>query len=90
MDQTIRDGLEKRAKSLGFDSAQAYIRFWAKAETDGRRVNLDEDNWGEPSDIAAKRINQLAEEAIKDHESGKLKSYTSSKKLLEDLNNEIS
>jgi hypothetical protein len=63
MDKTIRDQLEAKAKRLGFDSAQAYIRFWAKAETDGRTVDLGYDDWGEPSDAAAKRLNRWAEEA---------------------------
>lgn len=41
IDQEIRDGLERRARSLGFDSAQAYIRVWAKAEADGRKLDFD-------------------------------------------------
>jgi hypothetical protein len=63
MDKDVRDGLEKRAASLGFDSAQAYIRFWAKAEVDGRKINLAVDDWGEPSPEAATRINKAADEA---------------------------
>ena len=41
IDQDVRDGLERRARSLGFDSAQAYIRVWAKAEADGRKLDFD-------------------------------------------------
>jgi hypothetical protein len=41
IDQDVREGLERRARSLGFDSAQAYIRVWAKAEADGRRLDFD-------------------------------------------------
>ena len=40
MDKEVRDGLEKRAKSLGFDSAQAFIRVWAKAEAEGRKLDF--------------------------------------------------
>ena len=32
MDQTVRKLLEAKAKRFGFDSVQAYIRVWAKAE----------------------------------------------------------
>jgi hypothetical protein len=65
MDQEVRDGLERRARSLGFDSAQAYIRVWAKAEADGRTLDFGVDDWGEPSDEAAARLNKAAEEAKK-------------------------
>jgi hypothetical protein len=63
IDKSVRDKLQLRATKLGFDSVQAYIRFWAKAETDGRIVNLGDDDWGEPSDAAAERLNRRAEEA---------------------------
>ena len=62
MDKEIRDGLEAKAKKLGFDSAQAYIRVWAKAEAEGRALSFG-DEWGEPSDEAAARINKIADEA---------------------------
>jgi hypothetical protein len=41
IDPEVRAGLERRARSLGFDSAQAYIRVWAKAEADGRTLDFD-------------------------------------------------
>jgi hypothetical protein len=63
MDPAVRDGLEKRATELGFDSAQAYIRFWAKAEVDGRKINLNVDDWGKPSLAATTRLDTLANEA---------------------------
>ncbi len=62
MDKKIRDGLEAKAKKLGFDSAQAYIRVWAKAEAEGRVVSFG-DEWGRPSDEAAARLNKIADEA---------------------------
>jgi len=62
MDKVIRDSLEAKAKKLGFDSAQAYIRVWAKAEAEGRVLSFG-DEWGEPSETAAKRINRGANEA---------------------------
>jgi hypothetical protein len=63
LEKSLRDKLEARADKLGFDSVQAYIRFWATAETDGRHVDFGEDEWGEPSVAAAKRLNQAAHEA---------------------------
>lgn len=85
IDKVIRDKLEARAAKLGFDSVQAYIRFWAKAEVEGRQVSFGEDDWGEPTDEAAARINRGAEEALRDHKAGKLKSYTSVEDFIKDL-----
>ena len=85
MDKGVRDALEKRAEQLGFDSVQAYIRFWAKAESDGRRVDLNVDEWGEPSVEAAQRLNRWAKQALLDNKAGKLKAYTSAVDFMEDL-----
>ncbi len=63
MPKSARDALEKYAEDMGFDSAQAYIRFIAKSVADGRKVDLGEDVWGQPSPAAAKRLNKAAEEA---------------------------
>jgi hypothetical protein len=63
MDKTVRAKLEAKAKKLGFDSAQAYIRVWAKAEAEDRILSFDDDDWGEPSQAAVKRLNRAAEEA---------------------------
>ncbi|MDL2341849.1 MAG: hypothetical protein QFB87_02095 [Patescibacteria group bacterium] len=41
IESAVRDALEQRARSLGFDSAQAYIRVWAKAEAEGRTLDFD-------------------------------------------------
>lgn len=63
MDKTIRAKLEAKARSLGFDSAQAYIRVWAKAEADNRILSFDDDDWGEPDPAAVQRLNKAATEA---------------------------
>jgi antitoxin component of RelBE/YafQ-DinJ toxin-antitoxin module len=65
IDKTVRDKLEAKAKRLGFDSAQAYIRVWAKAEADNRILSFDDDGWGEPSAAAVKRLNKSANDAKK-------------------------
>ena len=63
VEPAIRKQFTDKAKQLGFDSAQAYLRVLIKATVDGRRIDLDIDEWGEPSDAAAARLNQAAEEA---------------------------
>lgn len=65
MDKIVRAQLEARAKRLGFDSAQAYIRVWAKAEAEGRYIDYGVDDWGEPSPTAAKRLNKVTDEALR-------------------------
>jgi len=65
MDTTVRTQLEAKAKRLGFDSAQAYIRVWAKAEAEGRNIDYGIDDWGEPSPAAVKRLNKATDEALR-------------------------
>jgi hypothetical protein len=65
IDKDIRDEWEHYAHRHGFDSLQAYIRFMAKADVDGRKVSLHLDDWGQPSDAAAARLNEAAEDAKK-------------------------
>ncbi len=65
LEPKVRKQFTAKAKQLGFDSAQAYLRVMIKAAVDGRRIDLELDGWGEPSDVAAKRLNQAAEDARK-------------------------
>lgn len=65
LEPTVRKKFAAQAKELGFDSAQAYIRVLIKAAVDGRRIDLDVDEWGQPSDEAATRLNKAAEDAKK-------------------------
>jgi hypothetical protein len=65
VEPTVRKKFAARAKQLGFDSAQAYLRVLIKAAVDGRRIDLDIDDWGQPSDEAAARINKAAVDAKK-------------------------
>lgn len=62
IDKKVREQLETKAKQLGFDSAQAYIRVWAKAEAEGRTLSFGDD-WGQPTPAAAARLNKAAKEA---------------------------
>ena len=84
IDSDIRDGLEVRAKELGFDSAQAYIRFWAKSEVEGRRIDL-----GSPSITLSSSADSRYEEAIAEmsklRKAGKLKTYTTVEDFMRDL-----
>lgn len=85
MDKSLRDAFEKRATSLGFDSAQAYIRFWAKAVVDGRRVDLDVDDWGEPSPEALARWAQQEKEIEAERQAGTLQSFSTVEEFMKDL-----
>lgn len=83
IDKDVRDKWERFANRNGFDSLQAYIRFLAKADVDGRRVNLEESVRLSP-EAEARYAKEIAE-----HEEfrrkGKTKSYDNVDKLMRDL-----
>ena len=84
IDQEVREGLERRARSLGFDSAQAYIRVWAKAEADGRRLDFD----GKAvvlSPEANARYEKIIAEFEAEKKAGKVKQFTNVDDLMKDL-----
>jgi antitoxin component of RelBE/YafQ-DinJ toxin-antitoxin module len=84
IDQDVRDGLERRARSLGFDSAQAYIRVWAKAEADGRKLDFD----GKAvvlSPEANARYEQMIADLDAEKKSGKIKEFSSVEDFMKDL-----
>jgi antitoxin component of RelBE/YafQ-DinJ toxin-antitoxin module len=84
IDQDVRDGLERRAHSLGFDSAQAYIRVWAKAEADGRKLDFD----GKAvvlSPEANARYEKMIVELEADKKAGKAKKFMSVDDFMKDL-----
>ena len=84
IDPEVREGLERRARSLGFDSAQAYIRVWAKAEADGRTLDFD----GKAvalSPEANERYVKMVAELDGEKESSKPKTFTSVNEFMEDL-----
>jgi antitoxin component of RelBE/YafQ-DinJ toxin-antitoxin module len=84
IDQDVREGLERRARSLGFDSAQAYIRVWAKAEADGRKLDFD----GKTvvlSPEANARYEKMIAEIDTEKEAGNVKEFTSVEAFMKDL-----
>lgn len=84
IDQDVREGLERRARSLGFDSAQAYIRVWAKAEADGRKLDFD----GKTivlSPEANARYEQMIAELESEKKSGTISKFTSAEEFMKDL-----
>ncbi len=84
IDQDVRDGLERRARSLGFDSAQAYIRVWAKAEADGRKLDFD----GKAvvlSPEANARYEEIIAELEADKKTGDVKEFGSVEEFMKDL-----
>jgi hypothetical protein len=84
MDQDVREGLERRARSLGFDSAQAYIRVWAKAEADGRTLDFD-GNAVVLSPEANARYEKIIAEFEVEKKTGKVKKFTNVDDLVQDL-----
>jgi len=86
MERTVRDQLEAKAKRLGFTSAQAYIRVWAKAEVDDRKLDLgDWEDWGEPSPKAVARFQKMAAEIRAQRKAGTLRSAHSVAELMAQL-----
>jgi antitoxin component of RelBE/YafQ-DinJ toxin-antitoxin module len=84
IDQDVREGLERRARSLGFDSAQAYIRVWAKAEAEGRKLDFD----GRVvvlSPEANARYEQIIADLEEDKKKRKTKAFSSVDEFMKDL-----
>lgn len=84
IEQEVKDGLERRAHSLGFDSAQAYIRVWAKAEADGRSLDFD----GKAvvlSSEASKRYEAMARALDDEKQAGTVETFTSVDDFMKDL-----
>jgi hypothetical protein len=88
LEPAIRKKFTAKAKQLGFDSAQAYLRVIIKATVDGRQIDLDIDDWGTPSPRAAIRLNKDTAEAIAASKSGELPSFTDAKSMMEYLHRE--
>jgi hypothetical protein len=83
IDKDVRDEWEIFARRNGFDSLQAYIRFMAKADIDGRRVNLEESVRLSPK--AEARYAQQIAKADELRRQGKLKSYDNVDDFMKDL-----
>lgn len=83
LDQDIRDQWENYAHRNGFDSLQAYIRFLAKADIDGRRVNLEESVRLSPE--AEARYEQQIKEHEELRDQGKVRSYDNVDGFIRDL-----
>lgn len=84
IDLEVREGLERRARSLGFDSAQAYIRVWAKAEAEGRKLDFD----GRAvtlSPEANERYARMAAELDFEKETGTVETFQTVGEFMKDL-----
>jgi len=84
IDQDVRERLERRARTLGFDSAQAYIRVWAKAEADGRTLDFD-GNKVILSPEADKRYLKMISELDAEKNSGTVKSFATVDEFMKDI-----
>ena len=83
IDKEIRDKWESFASRNGFDSLQAYIRFLAKADVDGRRVNLEESVRLSPEAEVRYAKEITANEKLR--EQGKVKSFDNVDDFMQDL-----
>lgn len=84
IDPEVREGLERRARSLGFDSAQAYIRVWAKAEAEGRKLDFD----GRAvtlSPEANERYGHMVAELDDDKRAGKVTTFETVDEFMKEL-----
>lgn len=81
MDKDVRDALEKHAKDLGFDSAQAYIRVVAKAVADDREIDFGT-NDVMISSMANARYKRLIAQHEADKKAGKVKSFDNPEEAL--------
>jgi hypothetical protein len=84
MDQDVREAIERRARSLGFDSAQSYIRVWAKAEAEGRKLDFDSKAITLTPEANA-RYEQMITELDEEKRSGKAKEFNSVSDFMRDL-----
>lgn len=83
IDKKVRDALTARAKSLGFDSLQAYIRVWAKAETEGRQLNFDQGITLSPK--ANTRYEKMVDELESEKADGKITTFTDTESFMKGL-----
>lgn len=86
IDKDVLTALKKRAHDLGFDSAQAYVRFWAKVEADYS------DDGPDPritvlSRAAEVRYAKMIEEMEAERKAGKAKIFTTADEALDYLHN---
>lgn len=84
IDKNVRDRLEQRARDLGFDSIQAYIRVWAKAEADGRKLDFDGGAVTLSSE-ATERYTQMVDKMDEESKAGKLKEFKTIDEFMADL-----
>lgn len=86
MDKDLRAGLQARAKSLGFDSSQALLRYVAKAIIDDRMVTFGQDNWGEPPEHVLKHWEEEVADLPRQLKTGEAKKFDNIDDLMADLN----
>jgi len=83
IEKDIKEAWEEHVIGYGFDSIQSYIRFLAKADVDGRKVNFDEQGSLSPEAIA--RYDKDYQTHVQLREQGKIKSFDNADDLINDL-----
>ncbi len=85
MDKELRDNLSLKAKTLGFDSSQALLRYVSKAITDGRSITFGEDQWSEPPEVVLRQWQSEASDLTRQLNTGEAKSFNNADDLMADL-----
>jgi hypothetical protein len=84
IDKSVKEAWEEYVARYGFDSVQSYIRFIAKADVDGRKVDLDGGMSLSPE--AAARYDKELNQYHSNPEKYGSKGYTDVDELMNDLN----
>lgn len=86
MEKSLRDALVELAADRGFDSVQAYVRFWATNAVKGRTVQFEENEpWPEPPTHVAERLDRELSKMKEEEARGKAKGYNSVTDFMKDL-----
>lgn len=87
LDKSLRDRVARHAHELGFSSVQDFTRvMYTTMINDNLRLGLSVKRNEYVSPKEAARLDKLAEEALRDHKTGKLTKFDSVDEFLNNLN----
>ena len=87
INRELKESWDEYVSEHGFDSIQSYIRFIAKANVDGRKVNLDEGIQLSPE--AIQRYNEMIDEIDENPDKHLSKSYEDVDSMFDDLESDL-
>jgi len=83
----LKESWDEYVSAHGFDSIQSYIRYIAKANVDGRKVNLDEGI--QLSSEAIERYNKMIEDIESDPEKHTVGPFDSVDTMFDNLESDL-